>query len=71
MAAVESQNKRVENFLRLENILRLKNALWRWGKIKRWGGDKFANLSYFDDDGVRFVGRNDVLLRQHIVNSFF
>ena len=40
------------------------------------GGDVFANgdgnLPHVDDDGVRFVGRNDgVLIRQHIVNNFF
>ena len=39
-------------------------------------GDVFANgdgnLPHVDDDGVRFVGRNDgVLMRQHIVNNFF
>ena len=39
-------------------------------------GDVFAigdgNLPHVDDDGVRFVGRNDgVRMRQHIVNNFF
>ena len=39
-------------------------------------GDVFANgdgnLPHVEDDGVRFVGRNDgVLMRQHIVNNFF
>lgn len=42
--------------------------------IKR--GDILSNedgvLPPIDDDGVRFVGRNDgVPLRQHIVNNFF
>lgn len=42
--------------------------------IKR--GDILSNddgvLPPIDDDGVRFVGRNDgVLMRQHIVNNFF